>query len=282
MIVEWENGEITSEPLAVIAADDPVTCALYAKENDLLELDAWKRFKPIAKQQQKLFRMVVNQAKLRSYRTAPKYQYGFEVPKDYQHAVRLDEKAGNTKWQDSTKLEMAQLDDYDTFKDYGHSGKPPDGYKKIRVPLILAVKHDGRHKSRMVADGHLTDVPIKSAVYSAGVVLLRGLGLLVFLAELNGLDTWATDIGNAYLESETLESIFIVAGLEFGEREGHTLVIFKHCTASGLLVCAGTSASPIVYEIWVLNLPSLNLTSGCARTVISTSTSQSMLWTTWQ
>jgi hypothetical protein len=73
---------------------------LYAKENDLLELDAWKRFKPIAKRQQKLFRMLVNQAKLRSYRTAPKYQYGFEVPKDYQHAVRLDEKAGNTKWQD--------------------------------------------------------------------------------------------------------------------------------------------------------------------------------------
>jgi hypothetical protein len=77
VMIEWENGEITSEPLAVIAADDPVTCALYAKENDLLELDAWKRFKPIAKRQQKLFRMV-NQAKLRSYRTAPKYQYGFE------------------------------------------------------------------------------------------------------------------------------------------------------------------------------------------------------------
>jgi hypothetical protein len=105
---------------------------------------------------------MVNQAKLRSYCTVPKYQYGFEVPKDYQHAVRLDEKARNTKWQDSTKLEMAQLDDYDTFKDYGHSVKPPDGYKKIRVHLIFAVKHDGRHKSRLVADGHLTDVPVDS------------------------------------------------------------------------------------------------------------------------
>jgi hypothetical protein len=121
---------------------------------------------------------MVNQAKLRSYRTAPKYQYGFEVPKDYyQHAIRLDEKAGNTKWQDSTKLEMAQLDNYDTLKDYGHSGKPPDGYKKIRVHLIFAVKHDWQHKSRLVADGHLTNVPIDS-VYSR-VVSLRGLRLLV-------------------------------------------------------------------------------------------------------
>jgi hypothetical protein len=59
IMIEWENREITSEPLAVIAADDPDTCALYAKENDLLvEGDAWKRFKPIAKRQQKLFRMV--------------------------------------------------------------------------------------------------------------------------------------------------------------------------------------------------------------------------------
>jgi hypothetical protein len=140
--------------------------------------------------------------------------------------VRLDEKAGNTKWQDSTKLEMAQLDDYDTVKDYGHhSGRPPKGYKKIRVHLIFTVKHDGRHKSRLVADGDLTNVPIDSVYF--GVVSLRGLRLLMFLAELNGFETWATDIGNAYLEAEMLESVFIVAGPEFGEREGHTLVFFK-------------------------------------------------------
>jgi hypothetical protein len=75
------------------------------------------------------------------------------------------------------------------------------------------------------ADSSPTDTELDS-VYS-GVVPLRGLRLLVFLAELNGLDTWATDIGNAYLEALTLEYVFIVAGPEFGEREGHTLVIYK-------------------------------------------------------
>ena len=34
--IEWENGEITDEPLSIIAADDPVTCAIYARENNLL------------------------------------------------------------------------------------------------------------------------------------------------------------------------------------------------------------------------------------------------------
>jgi hypothetical protein len=223
VMIEWENGEITAEPLSAIAKDDPVTCAIYAKDAGLLEVEGWKRFKALARRQKKLIRMV-NQAKLRSYRTAPKYQYGFEVPKDYQHAVRLDRQAGNNKWQDSTKLEMDQLNEYDTFKDYGRVGSIPD-YKKIRVHLIFAIKHDGRHKSRLVADGHLTDVPLDS-VYS-GVVSLRGLRLVVFLAELNGLETWATDIGNAYLEAETLEKVYIVAGPEFGELEGHALVIFK-------------------------------------------------------
>ena len=36
--VEWETGEITFEPLFIIASDDPVSCAAYAKENDLCPL----------------------------------------------------------------------------------------------------------------------------------------------------------------------------------------------------------------------------------------------------
>ena len=28
VMVEWETGEITEEPLSLIAADDPVTCAM--------------------------------------------------------------------------------------------------------------------------------------------------------------------------------------------------------------------------------------------------------------
>ncbi len=49
----------------------------------------------------------------------------------------------------------------------------------------------------------------------------------MFLAELNDLDIWATDIGNAYLEAETQEKVFIIAGPEFGKLEGLTLIIVK-------------------------------------------------------
>jgi hypothetical protein len=224
VMMEWENGEITTKPLSIIAADNHVSCAIYARDDDLLGLEeGWRRFKGIAKWQKKMFRMA-NQAKLRSFRTAPKYMYGFEVPKDYEHAVKLDDRNRTNKWVESTRIEMQQHDEYKTFTDKGKDGKV-DGFKKIRVHLIYAVKHDGRHKARLVADGHLTDVPVDS-VYS-GVMLLKGLRMLIFLAELKGLQTWATDIGNAYLEAKTSEKIYFIAGPEFGPLQGNTLVIFK-------------------------------------------------------
>ena len=76
-----------------------------------------------------------------------------------------------------------------------------------------------------MADGHLTDVPLES-VYS-GVVSLKGFRLVMFLAELNGMEAWATDIRNAYLEAKTKEKLVIVAGPKFGELQGHLLRIDK-------------------------------------------------------
>ena len=43
--VEWENGEISYEPLGVIAKDNFLSCAIYARDNDLLEVPGWKQFR---------------------------------------------------------------------------------------------------------------------------------------------------------------------------------------------------------------------------------------------
>jgi hypothetical protein len=125
----------------------------------------------------------------------------------------------------ATSLEMVQLDHYDCFHDQGKRVHIPKGFKTIQVHHIYNVKHNGRHKAQLVADGHLTGIPVDS-VYS-GVVTLRGLRLLIFLAELNDLQTWATDIGNAYLEALTSEKVFIIAVPEFGILQGHVMIIYK-------------------------------------------------------
>ena len=224
VLVEWETGESTFEPLNDIAADDPITCAIYAKDNDLLDEDGWRRFKPIARRQQKLLRLT-NQAKLQSYRSTPVYKFGYLVPRNHDQAMELDRRNGNTKWADAEKTEVGQLFDYETFFDLGKGGTAPKGHKKIRCHIVYDVKHDGRHKARLVAGGHLTDTPVES-VYSS-VVSLKGLRLVIFLAELNGLEVWATDVGNAYLEAHTKEKVYVIAGPEFGDKEGHTLVFNK-------------------------------------------------------
>ncbi len=223
VLIEWENGEQTYEPLRIVAKDDPVTCAIYAKDNNLLDTPGWRSFKRLAMRTKKFIR-AVNQAKLRSYNNAPRYKYGFEVPRDYAHAMRIDQRNGNNAWQMAVDTEMRQLDEYDTFHNHGRI-RPP-GYKQIRVHLVFDVKHDGRLKARCVADGHLTDIPLES-VYS-GVVTMRGARMVAYLADHFQLELYQTDIGNAYLEAKTSEKLYIIAGDEFGkERKGCVLVIHK-------------------------------------------------------
>ena len=112
---------------------------------------------------------------------------------------------------------MKQLDEYIKFNDLGKHGIPPCGYKTIKVCCIYAIKHDIRHKERCVTDEHLTVVPLDS-VYS-GLMSLRGLHTMIFLARLNHLDTYATCIGYVYIESQTSEQGYIIAEKEFGKKE---------------------------------------------------------------
>jgi hypothetical protein len=226
LLVEWENGEITTHPHSVIAADDPVTCAVYAREHELLDVEGWIHFRNLAKHN-KHFLHLIKQAKMKSYRQSPKYKFGYRIPRDYEEALKQDELNQNTKWENATITKMSQLKEYKCFIDAGiySRDKPPDRHKKIRAHLVFDVKHDGCHKARYVAGRCLTDIP-NASVY-CGVVSLRGLWMVAFLSELNGLDLWATDIGNAYLEARTSELLFIIASPEFGDLEGHMLVIYK-------------------------------------------------------
>ena len=101
VMLEWETSEVTSEPLSIIKADNPVTCALYSANNNMIEKERWKQFKSIAKRQNKLLQ-VVNQAKIISICTSPCYKYGFEVLWDYSHAIELDKRNRNSWWQEAT------------------------------------------------------------------------------------------------------------------------------------------------------------------------------------
>ena len=158
--------------------------------------------------------------------------FGFLIPRNYTEALEFDEANNNSKWYDATKAELDSIHSYQVFQKhekaiYDKQKKvinAPQGYQNIRV-LIFAVKYDGRHKARLVADRHLTPEPVES-IYS-GVVSLRNLKLVIFLGKLNNLDLWGADIGNADLEAPTEEKLYIVAGPEFEDWEGYILTFSK-------------------------------------------------------
>ena len=89
----------------------------------------------------------------------------------------------------------------------------PQGYQNIKVHLVIACKHDGHHKARLVAGGHLAPDPIDS-IYS-GVVSTRSLRLSLFLTKLNHMKVGGADIGNTCPEPPTKEKLCKVAAPEF-------------------------------------------------------------------
>ena len=66
LLIEWETGEHTWEPLSNIIASDPYTCAVYAKKHDLLNTPGWK----LLKRQARTARRLIRTLKKSKYRQA--------------------------------------------------------------------------------------------------------------------------------------------------------------------------------------------------------------------
>ena len=136
--VLWSAGEQTWEPpcdrsgKSGLWIDDPVTVAIYARDNGLLDKPGWKLpgLKKIAKTQKKLIRMA-NKAKLHSFRSKPTCMCGFQVPRNHAEALELDRVNGNTMWIDAETTELNQIDECKSFVDKGVGFNPRSDYKCI-------------------------------------------------------------------------------------------------------------------------------------------------------
>ena len=91
--------------------------------------------------------------------------------------------------------------------------------------MVFDINIDGRftRNSRLVADGHTIEPP-SSITYSSFVY--RENVMIAFLLEsLNGLDLFACDIGNVYLNAKRREKLWIESGTEFGTEKGMAMII---------------------------------------------------------
>jgi hypothetical protein len=74
--------------LDLIAKDDPISCAEYARKNQPLDTPGWKRFKRLGQSEKKI-EFMFNQAKVTSYRRDPFRKFGVLVPRTHVHAGEL-------------------------------------------------------------------------------------------------------------------------------------------------------------------------------------------------
>ena len=111
VLVLWEDGSETWEPLTSIIASDIVTVADYARDHNLLDTPGWKKCKKIARRAKVLERMV-NAAKRAQRYNEIAYKFGVRLPRNVKEAYRLDEENGNTYWADAIKKEIGQIMDY--------------------------------------------------------------------------------------------------------------------------------------------------------------------------
>ena len=140
------------------------------------------------------------------------YKFGYQVQWNFEDTVRFKKENGNTRSQDAVEFEMSQIKEYQVFSDEGkaewENGKLKNGpskeYQMVRVHLVFDVKHDGRHKATLVADGYPYQGTPVDTVYS-GNVSLRSIRLVSSLTELNQAEIWGADIRNTYVEAKTKE-----------------------------------------------------------------------------
>jgi len=93
--------------------------------------------------------------------------------------------------------------------------KAPIGWSRVTVHLVWGiVKMDFTRKARWVLDGHKTPNSIVSTY--AGVVSRDSIRIAFTYAAMNGLDVFAADIRNVYLQAPSSQKDYILCGPEFG------------------------------------------------------------------
>ena len=93
---------------------------------------------------------------------------------------------------------------------------------------------DFTRKATWVLDGHKTPYPIRSTF--AGVVLHESVRIAFTYAVLNGLQVFAADLRNAYLQAPSSQKDYVVCGPEFGIENIAKVVLINRA------LCGGKSA----------------------------------------
>ncbi len=228
ILCRWKDGSSDWVDLKHVKDSNPIELAEYAVANYIQEEPAFKWW--VSQTLQIRNRMI---GKVKSCYWKTSHKYGVRLPHSVQEALQIDKGTGTDFWWQAIQKEMKKV--MIAF-DYDESVTPEQiqeglskgdyvGFQEIKCHMIFDVKMDLTRKARFVAGGHMTEPPA-SITYSS-VVSHDSVRLAFLLAALNDLDILACDIGNAYLNAPCRERVWLVAGPEFGSRQGTVVKVVR-------------------------------------------------------
>ena len=112
---------------------------MYAKENDLLHIDGWKRFRSLVKRDKTLTRVVM-QLRIRQAWRTKKYMFGYLIPRSYKKALEFDKENNNTKWADATREEMDCIKEQQVFTKHQRVKWDSNQKQIINAPDMIYTK----------------------------------------------------------------------------------------------------------------------------------------------
>ena len=103
--------------------------------------------------------MIISSVKSRIRRITHKYRH--EIPRNLEHARKLDLANGNDLWRKAIEMEMLNVGI--AFEVLEYTQDLPVGWKPVLGHIIFDIKVDFARKARSVLNSHITDEPRISA-----------------------------------------------------------------------------------------------------------------------
>ena len=248
--VELTSGTTYSIPFTLLKTDRPIEVAKYIKHNVVEnkrggKYEQWS--KKILTRAQRIIRRMnrhynigrIMRLKLckemkirrtsknqRTLKDKNRTKFGIVIPNNVKHALLLDKQNNNQAWAEAILKEMNALTKAGVWDFKPPNFRIPKNYQFAPLTLIFDVKQeDLRRKARLVAGGHVVDSTMYES-YSS-VVQTRTIRILETIAMNEELKFVTGDISNAFVQADTDEKIYSIAGPEFGEKEGSIVIVKK-------------------------------------------------------
>ena len=219
LLVKWRDQSKSWVKLAELKESHPVETVEFAKSRGIDDEAAFIWWVPHTLRKRNA---IISAVKMRLRKTT--HKYGIEIPTSVEHAMEIDQRNGNTMWRDALALEMFNV--RVAFEILEEDQPAPAGWKKASGHLVWDVKMDFTRKARWVLDGHKMPDLIGSTF--AGVVSRESVRIALMYAALNGLQVFAADICNAYLQAPSSQKDYVMCGPEFGiENIGKVALIHR-------------------------------------------------------